>query len=109
MDALRKSDWFRKGVDYTVDTVEVVRLKLRIIGFSNKLTGLYARLGEKAFSAHEAGGAFADEEAAQRLMADIREARREIKEAEEGIEKIRSPKAEEPQRPKPVEPEEGGE
>jgi hypothetical protein len=69
------------------DTVEVIRLKLRIIGFSNKLTGLYARLGDVAYAAMDDPARLAADADAQRLAEDIADAMREIKEAEEGIRK----------------------
>ncbi len=90
MNEIQNADWVQTVIRFTTDTVEVIRLKLRIIGFSNKLTGLYARLGEAAFGAVECDAPFTENEIAQRLMADIREAQREIKAAEEGIEAIRA-------------------
>ncbi|MBF0170237.1 MAG: hypothetical protein HQK87_03965 [Nitrospinae bacterium] len=87
------ADWTHAVAGFAADGVEVVRLKLRIIGFSNKLTGLFARLGEAAFEATETGTPLVEQNQARRLMDDIREARREIKEAEEGIRGIRAARA----------------
>lgn len=86
----RNGDRLRLVVRYAKETVEIIRLKLRIIGFSNKLTGLFARLGEATLASVEKGRPLEENETAQRLMNDIRDAQREIKEAEEGIEAIRA-------------------
>jgi len=61
----------------------IVMLKIRIIGFANKRSDLFARLGRVVYSSgvHPKEG----ETGSRSLIEDIKEADREIREAEEAI------------------------
>ncbi len=65
--------------------IDISRLKLRILGFSNKRSGLMTKLGETAFKAMEAGSSITDDAEALRLVDQIREASDEITKAEDEI------------------------
>lgn len=75
------------------DFVEIVRLKLRIIGFSNKQDGLYGLLGEALYRKIASGELTCDESPLSGLVEDIRTCAVEIHAAEEAIEAIRSGRA----------------
>lgn len=68
-----------------VGFVEVVKLKLRIIGFSNKKSGLLTRLGELALKSVDESKSLSDDDDAMKLVDEIREANNEITAAEEAI------------------------
>jgi len=67
------------------DFIEIVRLKLRIIGFSNKRSGLFTRLGELTYNAIAQNRPVSEDEEIKRLMEEARLAGDEISAAEEAI------------------------
>jgi len=69
------------------DFVEVVRLKLRIIGFSNKRSGLFTKLGEMTYKAIRGNRPIAEDPEIKRVVEEILLAEGEIADAEVSIEK----------------------
>ncbi|VAX19960.1 hypothetical protein MNBD_NITROSPINAE02-1371 [hydrothermal vent metagenome] len=67
--------------------VEVIKLKLRIIGFSNKKSGLLTKLGELAYKSVDEKTSLADNDDAMKLVEEIRKASHEITTSEEAINK----------------------
>ena len=84
MEILNKA---RRAASFAVRQLEnflaIVMLKIRIIGFANKRSDLFTRLGRVVYSAgdHPKEGATGSGP----LVDDIKEADREIREAEEAI------------------------
>lgn len=65
--------------------LEIIQLKLKILGFSNKRSGLNTKLGEVAFKAIKESRELAEDADAKNLVSEIDNAGYEISEAEEAI------------------------
>ena len=65
--------------------VEIVRLKLRIIGFSNKRSGLFTKLGEIVYRSRGESENVTPGSDTIRIIGEIENAEREIVDAEEAI------------------------
>ncbi|MBI5814953.1 MAG: hypothetical protein HZB29_05015 [Nitrospinae bacterium] len=65
--------------------VEILKLKIRIIGFSNKRGNILTKLGEVSYKAISEGRQPHEDDNAKRLVEDIREAEREIATGDETI------------------------
>jgi hypothetical protein len=61
---------------------EIIMLKIKIIGFANKRSDLFTSLGKAVYSSNGHVGAGGEKDA---LIGAIKDAEREIREAEEGI------------------------
>jgi hypothetical protein len=60
------------------EATEIIRLKLRIIGFSNKRSGLFTRLGETCSALMKNGTDIADNDDVKSIQADILVSENEI-------------------------------
>ena len=69
--------------------IEIVRLKLRIIGFSNKRSGLFTRLGEMVYHVRGEREDVTPGADTMRIIGEIENAEREIVDAEEAINKCK--------------------
>ncbi len=69
---------------------EIIRLKLRIIGFSNKRSGLFTRLGETCSALMKNGSDITDNEDIKSIQADILVTENEISRAEKDIIAVRT-------------------
>ena len=67
--------------------LEIIMLKIRIIGFANKRSDLFARLGRQVYSSRDDPGE--GQAGSESLMAVIEETEREIREAEESITNVK--------------------
>ncbi len=86
MDIKRElNDYWTIALRQALGFAEIVRLKLRILGFSNKKSGLMAKLGEAAFKSVENGNNITDDSDAISIIDEIRESVREMSEAERAI------------------------
>lgn len=67
--------------------IEIMRLKLRIIGFSNKRSGLLTKLGEAVYKNIAEGKPAWEDEKVKKLVEETRFAGEEISRAEEAIDR----------------------
>lgn len=65
--------------------MEILRLKLRIIGFADKRSGLFNRLGETVYKNFKNGAVSVDSGKAISCIQEIRQTANEITEAEQAI------------------------
>lgn len=65
--------------------LEILKLKIKIIGFSNKRSGVLAKLGEMTHKAIVEGRLDPGDDAIRKFSAEARMAELEISSAEEGI------------------------
>ncbi|MBI4827763.1 MAG: hypothetical protein HY804_02955 [Nitrospinae bacterium] len=65
--------------------LDIFLLKLRIIGFDNKRSGLYTRLGEAVFRAVNTGAPPLSDHPSNAIIEEIRESGAEITAAEDAI------------------------
>lgn len=72
---------YRQATGY----LEIIRLKLRIIGFCNKRNGLFGRLGETVYYTTLNGRLQTDDQDILRLVNEVSRAEKEIAEAEKAI------------------------
>lgn len=72
------------------EATEIIRLKLRIIGFSNKRSGLFTRLGETCSALMKTGADIASDEDVKSIQADILISENEISAAEKDIIAVRT-------------------
>ncbi|MGK7345625.1 MAG: hypothetical protein ACNS63_07435 [Candidatus Nitrospinota bacterium M3_3B_026] len=78
-------DTLRAAWRQTSHFIEIMRLKLRIIGFSNKRNGLLTKLGEAVYRNIAEGKPAWEDEKVKRLVEETRSAGDEISKAEEAI------------------------
>ncbi len=78
------------------EATEIIRLKLRIIGFSNKRSGLFTRLGETCSALMKSGSEVTDNEDIKSIQADILVTENEISMAEKDIIAVRAGNRPEP-------------
>lgn len=69
--------------------VEIIRLKLKIIGFSNKRSGLLTKLGELSYKVLGEEGDVGQSEEVKKLMDEVQLAESEISESEKDINRMR--------------------
>jgi len=86
MDIKRElNDYWTIALRQVLGFAEIIRLKLRILGFSNKKSGLMAKLGEAALKSVENGKNITDDTDTMSIIEEIRESVREMSEAERAI------------------------
>lgn len=86
MDIQREvGDYWEIAVKQTIGFAEIIRLKIRILGFSNKRSSLMAKLGEAAFKGMDGGTSISDTSETTSIVSDINEADKEISTAEKTI------------------------
>ena len=82
-------DFVKVVTEQAKSYTEIVRLKLRIIGFSNKRSGLFTRLGEMVYRSRGERDEVTPGSDTLRIIGEIENAEREIVDAEEAINKCK--------------------
>lgn len=84
-----KENFFTVVTNQTKGYVSIFQLKIKIIGFSNKRSGLFARLGESVYRTRGEREDVSPGADTLKIIHDIEHAEREIVEAEKEINELR--------------------